>query len=321
MQSLPILSNIFLRRPILPTLVLALLIAMTGTASCEVIEVPRALVTSINATEVPARETGVLAEITVRVGQMVKVGEPMARIDDEEAKQNEALAEVEMKIAIKQAQTAPLVAAAEAAATVAANNLQRAEAALAQFNRSLSLSEVDDYRLKNTDAQTLLWQRKHENEIAQLTQQFQTQKWNQARSRTKRHHITAPISGMVNEVYHDPGEWVIPGQSVVRIQPLDQLRCVGFVPADQVSLQRPTANGATPAVDRENPRKRMAVGDAATLTVPSERSDADDEFPGRVTFIDPEIEPESGQVKIWVDVDNQDLRLRPGTRGTLTVRW
>jgi macrolide-specific efflux system membrane fusion protein len=43
------------------------------------------------------------------------------------------------------------------------------------------------------------------------------------------------------------------------------------------------------------------------------------EFSGKVIFVDPEIDPINAQVRIWAEVDNQGLRLRPGMRAKMTL--
>ena len=42
-------------------------------------------------------------------------------------------------------------------------------------------------------------------------------------------------------------------------------------------------------------------------------------FEGRITFVDPEINPVSGQYRIWAELPNPDGRLRPGHRITLQL--
>jgi len=43
------------------------------------------------------------------------------------------------------------------------------------------------------------------------------------------------------------------------------------------------------------------------------------EFPGTVVFLSPEIDPVNSQISIWVEIDNEDLRLRPGMRAKMTI--
>jgi multidrug efflux pump subunit AcrA (membrane-fusion protein) len=43
------------------------------------------------------------------------------------------------------------------------------------------------------------------------------------------------------------------------------------------------------------------------------------EYKGRVVFVSPEIDPANSQVRIWAEIDNPQLHLRPGLRGVMTV--
>jgi macrolide-specific efflux system membrane fusion protein len=43
------------------------------------------------------------------------------------------------------------------------------------------------------------------------------------------------------------------------------------------------------------------------------------ELPGRVIFLDPELDPVNTQIRIWVEIENKALQLRPGMRGKMTI--
>ena len=42
-------------------------------------------------------------------------------------------------------------------------------------------------------------------------------------------------------------------------------------------------------------------------------------LPGKVVFVSPEIDPVNSQVNIWVEIDNEELRVRPGMRAKMTI--
>ena len=44
-----------------------------------------------------------------------------------------------------------------------------------------------------------------------------------------------------------------------------------------------------------------------------------EEFTGKVVFVSPQLQPVTGQVRIWAEVENRDLQLRPGAHGMLTI--
>ena len=40
---------------------------------------------------------------------------------------------------------------------------------------------------------------------------------------------------------------------------------------------------------------------------------------GRIVFVHPEVNPVKSQLRIWAEIDNASLQLRPGLQGTLTI--
>jgi multidrug efflux pump subunit AcrA (membrane-fusion protein) len=42
-------------------------------------------------------------------------------------------------------------------------------------------------------------------------------------------------------------------------------------------------------------------------------------FPGKIVFLDPEIDPVNAQVRIWAEVENTGLQLRPGMRASMKL--
>jgi macrolide-specific efflux system membrane fusion protein len=119
-----------------------------------------------------------------------------------------------------------------------------------------------------------------------------------AKQAVDRRAIVAPISGMVVQVNQHQGEWVQSGKTVVRVLRVDRLRVEGFVLAKNMSGD--------------------LVGKRATLTIdlPGEPGAT---FDGKITFVSPEVNAVSGQVRLWAEVENQKLKLRPGLHGKLMI--
>ena len=114
----------------------------------------------------------------------------------------------------------------------------------------------------------------------------------------QRRKIVAPISGVVVAVMRRPGEWVHPGDTVVRVLRIDRLRVEAFLPGDKVAHDL-TGSRATLAVDLPGKRR--------------------EQFSGKIVFVDPEIEPVTGQFRVWAEVANPERLLNPGRHGTLTI--
>ena len=60
------------------------------------------------------------------------------------------------------------------------------------------------------------------------------------------------------------------------------------------------------------------MGRRVTLSVDLGGKTAND-FDGTVVFVSPEVNPVNGQVRVWAEVENKKLLLRPGVRGNLTI--
>ena len=43
------------------------------------------------------------------------------------------------------------------------------------------------------------------------------------------------------------------------------------------------------------------------------------EVTGKVTFVSPEVDPVNHQVRVWAEVDNTELVLRPGLAAEMTI--
>lgn len=266
--------------------------------AAEEIEIASALVKLIEQADVPAREAGVLATVNVREGQMVEEGEVLAQIVDTEARIASDRAGIELDIAAKNAENDVNTRFAAKSVEVARAELRRSEESIQKYPKSISESEMDRLRLVVERAELEVEQAEHEFQIAGFTRKIKENECRSAEEKVERHQITAPISGMVVQVNRRRGEWVQPGENVLRILRLDRLRAESFLDA------------------------RHLAGEAddwrATLTIDLP-GDPGAKLPGRVVFVSPEIDPVNSQVNIWVEIDNEELRVRPGMRAKMTI--
>jgi multidrug efflux pump subunit AcrA (membrane-fusion protein) len=154
--------------------------ATNGLAQ-DMLRVDDLVVVLIDSVDVAATETGVIAELNCREGDAVKVGQPLGRLDDRQAKLAEKLAITQSRIAAanadnglatelaekklahqqqlakqhdvlrsiaeQKAENEIRVLAAKKAEEVAKNDLDRANRARRQFVDSVSRSEIDGLTL------------------------------------------------------------------------------------------------------------------------------------------------------------------------------
>ena len=103
------------------------------------IEVSAVLVKLIEQVDVPAREAGVLEEVSVREGQMIDAGAAVAQIDDTAARFDKRKAELELEGARKLADSDVKVRFARKSAEVAESELRPRCAANASWPKACRL--------------------------------------------------------------------------------------------------------------------------------------------------------------------------------------
>lgn len=269
-----------------------------GAGDPERLEVESALVSLLEEVDVPAQVEGVLADLDAREGRMVEAGTNLARIEDGEVRLAHERARIEYEIARKQAQNDLKVKSAKKSADLARTELKRAVESVEKYKKSISETELDRLRLALDRAELDIEQAVHDQETALLTSRLKETEMRLAQQAIDRRAIVSPISGMIVQVNVHRGEWVQPGKAVLRILRVDRLRIEGFVPAKKLTED--------------------IVGRRATFAADLPGRSAA-EFEGAIVFVSPEVNPVNGQVRVWAEVENKKLLLRPGMRGNLTI--
>jgi multidrug resistance efflux pump len=146
-----------------------LLIAIsTTTAAAQEVKVNGALVKLIDQLELPAREAGIVTELAVQEGAMVKVEDVLVRIDDTEARFALDRAKVELQIAIETAASDIAVRSADRALVTANAELKRAEDARLRLRDVVTDTEVEKLRLAADQAKLAVEKAQQERTVAQL---------------------------------------------------------------------------------------------------------------------------------------------------------
>jgi macrolide-specific efflux system membrane fusion protein len=137
----------------------------------------------------------------------------------------------------------------------------------------------------------------HEQTIAGLEMRAQENELNAAKAQIARRKIVAPFDGTIVQVYVRKGEWAEPGQKALRIVNAGRLKAEGFIRAEDATT--------------------IAPGKAIELTVTF--NDKPQAFSGKIAFVSPEVDPITGQVRVWAEVENRDGKLRPGQAAKMKV--
>ena len=118
-----------------------------------------------------------------------------------------------------------------------------------------------------------------------------------ARLQLERRRLVAPFDATIVAVNRQPGEWVEPGATALRIIQTDRLRVEGYLTAEQAT--------------------RLKNGMPTTILFPD--SSLRQGIPAEITFISPEIDPVNQQVQICAEFENADGMVRPGLVATMRI--
>lgn len=273
--------------------------AEDSAAGRRVLDVESVVINVLAQAEVPAEEAGKLVEVAVREGRRVKAGAPLARIDDRDAALEVARAEIALEHAVEQAANDVKLRLARQSLKLAELELKKAEEANRELNRVYSPSQIEKLKIEVEKAQLEVEQAQMELAAAGRAVKAAENELLIARRGVERRAIVAPIGGVVVEVRRQLGEWLQPGETVVRLVRDDRLRAEGFV--DVGKLTAPL------------------VGQPVDLFVDLP-SGGRTRFEGAVTFVSTEANPINGQVRLWAEVDNRAGRLRPGMSAEMVVK-
>ena len=269
----------------------------TGSA---VLRIDSVLVSLIEQVEVPAREVGQLNKMLVKEGTTVKKGEILAQIEDSESLLLLQQARLEYQMSQLKAENDINIRFARKSHEVAVAELRRAEDSIKKYPKSISKTELDRLKLTAEKAELEIEQATEEARTSKLESRFKQNSESIASLAVQKRKVIAPISGMVVQIMTKNGEWVRPGDTVLRLLRLDRLRAEGLVNASRLQgkilKNRPVILIVNPGTKQES------------------------EFQGKISFVSPEINPVNHQTRVWAEIENPDLKLKPGMSASLIIK-
>jgi RND family efflux transporter MFP subunit len=229
---------------------------------------------AIEVSPLSPKVAGTVAEVLVDIGDQVKVGEVLARLD-----------RMGFDLAVKQTEAA--YAAAEAAIPQAIAGFEQAEKEYQRANELLAEKVIPQSRFEAAEAAY---------KAAKEAVTFAGAQRDQAKAAmesAKKHlndaDISSPISGMVVERNVEIGQAVSPGGQILRI-------------IDQTSLK---IDVALPEVDFG----RFTTDTHAAITV---NAFPDQEFPGKVSVVNQMVDRETRTFRVRVELQNPTCKLVDG---------
>ena len=258
---------------------LGLLICLTCPINLEADEVVGFLEPS-ESIEVAASESGTIAELSVKVGDSVKAGTPFGFLDREVLK-------ARRDVAASRAQQK----ARSEAARLELENLQKRYDSLLKLRQGGfgNSEEVERAATDRNVAQTTLDAVNEEIEISRLQMK-------QIEAELRRRELRSPINGVVLKLHRKKGEFVTANEpDVATVADLDALRVKFYVPAA-------AAFG-------------MVKGQHRDVEIPL----LERRVIGKIDFVAPVINAESGTVQVEVVFDNRSRQIKSGLRCTMQI--
>ena len=284
----------------------ALLLGVSSLAAATPEEpvLSRCLVSIVEEARVPAREAGVLVELSVKEGDTVRRGGAIARIDDSQPRFEKQKASAEHDQAIARAKSDVDVRYSVAAEKVAEAEVEKAVASNRRIPGSVTQVELARLQLNQKKSELQIEQAQLERQLSSLDARSKEVEVLAAENRINRRQIASPIDGMIVQVYPHLGEWMQPGDPLARVVRTDKLRVEGYV--DSSKYEPSTVHNRPVTV---------------SVMFADEREES---FKGRIVFVSPLVEP-GGDFRVWAEVENRQAKdsvewlLRAGQTATMTI--
>jgi macrolide-specific efflux system membrane fusion protein len=260
-------------------------------------------VTLIDRINVAAQEAGLITEIAVREGAEIKAGDKIAQINDSKAQAAKKVAQAEHEVALAEATNDISVRYAAASAQVAKYDYKAHYDANRKAPGSTPAAEMKKLELQWQKGELETEKAQLELDVAKLTAKAKEASVEAADDDIHRRRVFSHIDAVVVEIDKHVGEWVNPGDRIMRIVRMNKVRVEGSLP---IALVSPTQ-----AVDRPVTVETTISGNRSV------------QFTGKIVFVAPELDPSGKYYKVVAEVENREERgawlLLPGMSPTVTV--
>ena len=232
-----------------------------------------------------AREPGVLVDLKVKEGSTVAKGEVIGQIDDSEALIKKAASEWALAAAVKTAKNDVQARYAKVSAEVNEKAYEMITGANKAVQKSVSQVEVDKAYLEWQASLLSAEKAAFDQELAKYDAQVKQAELNAAKLGLDRRLIRAEFDGQVVKLYRRQGEWVGPGDPILRLVRLDTMLVEGPI---ELSAHDPH--------ELQN----------CEVTVETEFAHGRKErFNGRITFVSPLVRLD-GKYIVRAEVSNRE---------------
>ena len=279
------------------------------------------LVTVIKDVDVPAQEAGVLVKIYVEEGEAISVGSdavpptPLAQIEDKDARLRLKVADKRVEEATLNAEDDVNVRFAQASSAVAKAeheiNIQlKAKGAVSEseFRRSQLQADRGDLQIEVA---------LKEQKIATFQKEQAMAEKEAVSNELSRRAVKATLNGKVEKLYHAEGEWVNPGDPIMRVVQLDELKVQSFIDARMYPPAAIRNRRVTIILNPSTEERRYFAATNVDLNAAIRDQRYQGRiFTGKVDGFSPLVEA-NGEYRVWAKVANRaqgdSWAIRPGT--------
>ena len=255
----------------------------------ETLKVTGGTIDWIEKSDVSALQEGVIEKMELEVGDEVDEDGTIGSLHTE-------IAELTVKKAQVASDSRAEKAKAEAQEELALAVVARDQRLIIRDRTAVSQEELQKHQAEVKVASAMVLEADDREKLAAVELEL-------ARRALKEHTISAPFAGVITERMKHPGESLRANEPVVRMCKVDRLRVVAWIPID---FAYRVAIGALVEVSPNIPN--------AILPIEQKK------FGGKITFVDPEVEPVQNRVRIFAEVKNSpEHELRPGLKADMIV--
>ncbi len=220
------------------------------------------------------KTAGRMQEITVKLGDRVTRGQRIARIEDQEIREQVKQAEAALEVG------KATIRQREADLELAKTNVERSRNL---FQRQLLPQQtLDDAEAKYQSAQAALDLARAQNNQSQA-------RLDELRVTLENTIITSPVNGFVARRAADPGAYVSANAPIVDVVDIQRVRLIANI--------------------IEKDLKQVGVGAMARVEVDAFPGES---FMGRIARVSPVLDPQTRTAPLEVEITNDQYRLKPG---------
>ncbi len=254
--------------------------------------------------QLPAQEAGVLVELLAAEGLKVTVNQPLGRIDDAQPRLQKKAAQAERAVTFEKGKSTINERYALKASDVSKQKWLKGVESNQTAPGSVSQIEILENKLLYEKALLEYERAQDDRKIEELTVLAKDVDVEAADDAIRRRQLISPIAGTIVELTPHVGEWLKPGDPVLKIVNLEVLKIEGYVNIDHYRQDQVRNRTVIAEVD---------LGNKIVVRVPA-----------KIAFVSPVVEP-GGEYRIKAEIQNRknaqtgEWELQPGLNAELVL--